>query len=291
MTQAQALKPAAELAAKASRPFPNDSEAHRVAGTALLAEEIELRRYIERIAALRRALPPGGEAPQEYEFTAEDGMRVRLSELFGDRDTLVTYFWMYSPERERPCPGGHGLAIDHRAGVGLPGRSGDSGADFGFGAVGPPRSSGHGSVRRLLAVDAGHEAVIGHEGFVRGGSIGRVRIYGRGRVALVEQALAQSASFVSGSICPFSDEAEAAVDGDVVTVAKGRDRQIDPRQRAVLTGFGLGELHRPARIAVLVPQLGRLVVPVMRHLAGLDGVLLGLCVALARRLHQVASTI
>ena len=25
-------------------------------------------------------------------------------DLFGDKDTLVTYFWMYGPQRERPCP-------------------------------------------------------------------------------------------------------------------------------------------------------------------------------------------
>ena len=27
-----------------------------------------------------------------------------LRDLFGDKDTLVTYFWMYGPQRERPCP-------------------------------------------------------------------------------------------------------------------------------------------------------------------------------------------
>ena len=58
------LKPAAELAAGASQPYPNDSAEYRRARTALLAEEIELRRHIERVAAQRRALPPGGEAPR-----------------------------------------------------------------------------------------------------------------------------------------------------------------------------------------------------------------------------------
>ena len=57
-----ALKPAAEMAAAASKPYPNDDDAYRKARTALLAEEIELRRHIERVAAQRRALPPGGEA-------------------------------------------------------------------------------------------------------------------------------------------------------------------------------------------------------------------------------------
>ncbi len=29
---------------------------------------------------------------------------MTLADLFDGHDTLVTYFWMYGPERERPCP-------------------------------------------------------------------------------------------------------------------------------------------------------------------------------------------
>ena len=53
--------------------FPNESEQYRRARTALLAEEIELRRHIERVAAQRRALPPGGEVTKDYRFEGEDG--------------------------------------------------------------------------------------------------------------------------------------------------------------------------------------------------------------------------
>ena len=98
-----ALKPAAELAAEASKPYPNDSDAYRQARTALLAEEIELRRHIERVAEQRRALPPGGMAA-DYEFRDQNGKTVGWDALFGPHDTLVTYFWMYGPQRERPCP-------------------------------------------------------------------------------------------------------------------------------------------------------------------------------------------
>jgi predicted dithiol-disulfide oxidoreductase (DUF899 family) len=98
-----ALKPAPELAADASRPYPNDSAEYRRARTALLAEEIELRRHIERVAALRRALPLGGAAP-DHAFLDETGRTVRLADLFGRHDTLITYFWMFGPERARPCP-------------------------------------------------------------------------------------------------------------------------------------------------------------------------------------------
>ena len=51
MTDTQSLVPAAELAAKGSKPFPNESDEYRHARTALLAEEIELRRHIQRVAA------------------------------------------------------------------------------------------------------------------------------------------------------------------------------------------------------------------------------------------------
>ncbi|MGF6524872.1 DUF899 family protein [Variovorax sp. PvP013] len=102
-TPPESLKPAAELAAEASRPYPNDSPAYRAARTALLAEEIELRRHIERVAALRRALPPGG-AARDYRFVDERDREVGLADLFGAHDTLVTYFWMFGPERERACP-------------------------------------------------------------------------------------------------------------------------------------------------------------------------------------------
>jgi predicted dithiol-disulfide oxidoreductase (DUF899 family) len=97
------LKPAAELAAAASKPYPNDSAEYRAARTALLVEEIELRRHIERVAGLRRSLPLGGQAA-DYRFKDENGATVPLAALFGKHDTLVTYFWMYGPQRERPCP-------------------------------------------------------------------------------------------------------------------------------------------------------------------------------------------
>ncbi|MBG9387037.1 DUF899 family protein [Caenimonas aquaedulcis] len=97
------LKPAAELAAAAATPYPNDSAEYRAARTRLLAEEIELRRHIERVAAMRRELPLGGQPP-DYRFQDANGKTVGLADLFGAHDTLVTYFWMFGPQRERPCP-------------------------------------------------------------------------------------------------------------------------------------------------------------------------------------------
>jgi predicted dithiol-disulfide oxidoreductase (DUF899 family) len=98
------LKPAAELAALAKTPFPGSSPQYEAARRALLAEEIEFRRHMTRLAERRRALPPGPIIRKNYRFKDEQAFDVGLPELFGDKRTLVAYFWMYGPQRERPCP-------------------------------------------------------------------------------------------------------------------------------------------------------------------------------------------
>ena len=103
MTSQQPLRPATELAALNGVRFPNESDAYRRARDALLAEEIELRRHIERVAQQRRALPPGGKVPKDYRLEGVEGP-VSFSQLFGDKQTLVVYSWMFGPQRQRPCP-------------------------------------------------------------------------------------------------------------------------------------------------------------------------------------------
>ena len=97
------LVPAAELAARSKISLPNESAEYRRARNELLAAEIELRRHIERVAEMRRALPPGGEVKKKYAFQGERGP-VSFADLFGDKQTLVVYSYMYGPDRERPCP-------------------------------------------------------------------------------------------------------------------------------------------------------------------------------------------
>jgi len=97
------LGDANEMAAKSAWPYPNESAEYRAARTALLAEEIELRRHIERVAQQRRALPAGGPVTGDYRFDGPDGPAT-IADLFGDKQTLITYSWMFGPERERPCP-------------------------------------------------------------------------------------------------------------------------------------------------------------------------------------------
>lgn len=99
----EALKPAREMADANPNRWPDESVDYRRARTALLAEEIELRRQIQRVAEHRRALPPGPIA-KDYRFLDKNGNELGLADLFGRHDTLFTYFWMFGPERERPCP-------------------------------------------------------------------------------------------------------------------------------------------------------------------------------------------
>ncbi len=103
MDTPQPLKPAVELAKNNGVRFPNENDEYRRARDALLAEEIELRRHIERVAAQRRALPAGGAVPKQYRFVGENGPAT-FADLFGDKQTLAVYSYMFGPKRERPCP-------------------------------------------------------------------------------------------------------------------------------------------------------------------------------------------
>jgi predicted dithiol-disulfide oxidoreductase (DUF899 family) len=103
MHDTQTLVPAQELAATNKAQYPNESAEYRAARNELLMEEIELRRHLERVASQRRALPPGGEIPQDFQLASETGP-IRFSSLFGDKPTLVIYSMMYGPQRQAPCP-------------------------------------------------------------------------------------------------------------------------------------------------------------------------------------------
>jgi predicted dithiol-disulfide oxidoreductase (DUF899 family) len=85
--------------------IPGESAEYRAARNKLLNEEMALRRQVESVAALRRALPVGGTVTQEYVFDGDDGP-LTMSDLFKPgMDTLAIYSFMYGPERELPCTG------------------------------------------------------------------------------------------------------------------------------------------------------------------------------------------
>lgn len=88
--------------------LPGEDRAYRTARNQLLEAERDLRRRIEKVAELRRALPPGGPLKKDYEFRESGpGQQVepiRFSTLFQPgKDSLVIYGFMY-PEGGSPCP-------------------------------------------------------------------------------------------------------------------------------------------------------------------------------------------
>jgi len=91
----------------------DESPEYTKAREELLQAEISLKEQCERVAALRRALPPGPEVT-DYALSEPAGplqagsctpRRVHLSELFSDpaRPLLLIHF-MYGGAQENPCP-------------------------------------------------------------------------------------------------------------------------------------------------------------------------------------------
>jgi len=94
-----------------SHRFPGESAGYREARDKLLEAEISLRRNLEKVAALRRQLPVGGEIPEDYEFTrgasdlndSKTEKKIRLSELFSPgKNSLAIYSYMYGPNMKEP---------------------------------------------------------------------------------------------------------------------------------------------------------------------------------------------
>ncbi len=87
--------------------YPNESRQYREAREALLKEEQELVEKVKAVAAKRRELPRGGELKEDYVFQwANDGKvgeSVKFSELFGDKNTLLLYSFMFGPGWDNPC--------------------------------------------------------------------------------------------------------------------------------------------------------------------------------------------
>jgi len=105
-------------------PIPGESEEYRAARDKLFQAELDLIEQVERLAAMRRALPAGGELKVDYVF--EEGPadlretlevhRVHLSELFApDKNTLILINAMFTPDDEVPCPSCNSLADGYNA--------------------------------------------------------------------------------------------------------------------------------------------------------------------------------
>ena len=74
----------------------------------MLQDEQELITKVKAVAAKRRTLPPGGALKEDYVFQwaseGKIGQDVKFSELFGTKDTLLLYSFMFGPNWDKPCP-------------------------------------------------------------------------------------------------------------------------------------------------------------------------------------------
>ena len=88
--------------------YPNESPEYRDARNALLKDEQELVDRTKALAAKRRELPLGGELKDDFVFewasNGKVGESVKFSELFGDKNSLLIYSFMYGPNWDNPCP-------------------------------------------------------------------------------------------------------------------------------------------------------------------------------------------
>src|SRR5262249_1308420 len=83
--------------------FPGESREYRESRNRLLEAEVQLRKQLEAVAALRRQLPDGGTVPQDYVFE-EDSGPVKLSQLFRPgQHSLIIYNFMFGPAMPQPC--------------------------------------------------------------------------------------------------------------------------------------------------------------------------------------------
>src|SRR5688572_27269853 len=87
--------------------YPNESREYRDARDALLEDEQALNDKVKAVAAKRRELPLGGQLKEDYVFQwavdGKVGQRVKFSELFGDKNTLLIYSFMFGPNWDKPC--------------------------------------------------------------------------------------------------------------------------------------------------------------------------------------------
>jgi len=96
-----------------AKKFPGETEEYRKARDELLAAEVELRKRVEEVAALRRKLPLGGKLKDDYIFEEEAPdlsdqgtvKSTKFSELFAaGKNSLIIYSFMYAPAADKPCP-------------------------------------------------------------------------------------------------------------------------------------------------------------------------------------------
>ena len=74
--------------------YPNESDEYRTARNALLDAEMDLRRQLESVAQMRRALPPGGTIKEDY---GASSIRFRKVAAISSRSSVTR---RHDPRRE-----------------------------------------------------------------------------------------------------------------------------------------------------------------------------------------------
>ncbi|MEA2604861.1 MAG: hypothetical protein QOF89_5853 [Acidobacteriota bacterium] len=91
--------------------FPNETPEYRSSRDQLLQAEVELRRKLEDVAALRQTLPLGGQVKEDYVSRREAAIwttsRRKAGSTFGavqpGKDSLILYSYMFGPAMRQPC--------------------------------------------------------------------------------------------------------------------------------------------------------------------------------------------
>ncbi len=87
--------------------YPNETAEYRRARNELLEQEKDLVAKVKAVAEKRRQLPLGGRLKDEYTFVGANdnnlGNEVRFADLFGDKNSLLLYSYMFGPNWDNPC--------------------------------------------------------------------------------------------------------------------------------------------------------------------------------------------
>jgi predicted dithiol-disulfide oxidoreductase (DUF899 family) len=95
----------------AGKTVPNESAEYRKARDELRTHEQELIDKTAQVAAARRKLPQGGRLEEDCVFQwvsggespRKLGADIEFAELFGNKDTLIIYSFMFGPNWDKPC--------------------------------------------------------------------------------------------------------------------------------------------------------------------------------------------
>lgn len=167
----------------------------------------------------------------------------------------------------------------------------DGGAYFRAVAIGRRHCFRHGLALRLPLMDVRLQAIVLQPFLIGLRAIGTVGPDRRCRIVLGDDVPELGAVMGARTRhCPSPDEAVCPGDTRMVFVAEHRNGNVMLLRRGGCRRFrrlsGLGTLHRPTRVAILLRELGGFVLPLVGDLASLDRRFFVLAVVLPGRLND-----